>query len=77
MVANLTLPGDFAFQDFSNNSMVPENPSVINGRIDSTNKCRRGYGKYNMTYTELVQKSRDYTEVTSTVLTDTIINDFI
>ena len=32
MVANLTLPGDFAFQDFSNNSMVPENPSVINTR---------------------------------------------
>ena len=32
MVASLTLPGDFAFQDFSNSSMVPENPSVINGR---------------------------------------------
>ena len=32
MVASLTLPGDFAFQDFSNNSMVPENPSVINNR---------------------------------------------
>ena len=32
MVANLTLPGDFAFQDFSNSSMVPEDPSVINGR---------------------------------------------
>ena len=30
-----------------------------------------------MTYTELVQKIRDYTEVTSTVLTDTIVNDFI
>ena len=35
MVANLTLPGDFAFQDFSNNSMVPENPSVINGRREA------------------------------------------
>ena len=33
--ANLTLPGDFAFQDFSNNSMVPENPSVINGRREA------------------------------------------
>ena len=32
MVANLTLPGDFAFEDFSNSSMVPEDPSVINGR---------------------------------------------
>ena len=32
MVASLTLPGDFAFQDFSNSSMVPEDPSVINGR---------------------------------------------
>ena len=31
-VANLTLPGDFAFQDLSNNSMMPEDPSVINGR---------------------------------------------
>ncbi len=30
-----------------------------------------------MTYTELVQKIRDYTEVTSTVLTDTIVNGFI
>ena len=30
-----------------------------------------------MTYAELVQKIRDYTEVTSTVLTDVIINDFI
>ena len=32
MVASLTLPGDFAFQDLSNNSMVPESPSVINAR---------------------------------------------
>ena len=32
MVASLTLPGDFAFQDLSNSSMVPEDPSVINGR---------------------------------------------
>ena len=30
-----------------------------------------------MTYTELIQKIRDYTEVTSTVLTDTIVNGFI
>ena len=30
-----------------------------------------------MTYAELVQKIRDYTEVSSTVLTDSIINDFI
>ena len=36
MVANLTLPGDFAFQDFSNNSMVPENPSVINSRREAS-----------------------------------------
>ena len=35
MVANLTLPGDFAFQDLSNNSMVPESPSVINGRREA------------------------------------------
>jgi len=30
-----------------------------------------------MTYTELVQKIRDYTEVSSTVLSDTIVNGFI
>ena len=30
-----------------------------------------------MTYTELVQKIRDYTEVTDTALTDTIVNGFI
>ena len=30
-----------------------------------------------MTYAELVQKIRDYTEVGSTVLTDTIVNGFI
>ena len=30
-----------------------------------------------MTYTELVQKIRDYTEVSNTVLTDTIVNGFI
>ncbi len=35
MVANLTLTGDFAFQDFSNNSMVTENPSVINGKREA------------------------------------------
>jgi len=31
MVADLTLPGDFAFQTISTNSMVPENPSAVNG----------------------------------------------
>ena len=36
MVANLTLPGDFAFQDFSNSSMVPENPSIINSRREAS-----------------------------------------
>ena len=36
MVANLTLPGDFAFQDTSNNSMVPENPSSINRKREAT-----------------------------------------
>ena len=30
-----------------------------------------------MTYAELIQKIRDYTEVSSTVLTDAIVNDFI
>ena len=30
MVANLTLPGDFAFSTFNNLSMVPEDPGVIN-----------------------------------------------
>ena len=30
-----------------------------------------------MTYAELVQKIRDYTEVSSTVLTDSIVNDLI
>ena len=35
MVANLTLPGELAFQDLSNNSMVPESPSVINGRREA------------------------------------------
>ena len=30
-----------------------------------------------MTYSELVQKIRDYTEVSSTVLSDTIVNGFI
>ena len=32
MVANLTLPGDFAFGDLSNNSMVPEDPGKVNSR---------------------------------------------
>ena len=32
MVANLTLPGDFAFQTVSNGSMVPDNPGEVNGR---------------------------------------------
>ena len=35
MVANLTLPGDFAFGDLSNNSMVPEDPGKINSRRES------------------------------------------
>ena len=35
MVASLTLPGDFAFQDLNNNSMVPEDPSVINSRREA------------------------------------------
>ena len=30
-----------------------------------------------MTYAELVQKIRDYTEVSNTVLTDSIVNDII
>ena len=30
-----------------------------------------------MTYAELVAKIRNYTEVSSTVLTDAIVNDFI
>ena len=30
IIADLTLPGSFSFQDQSNNSMVPENPSDIN-----------------------------------------------
>jgi|TARA_R100001129_G_scaffold26844_1_gene18015 hypothetical protein len=36
MVANLTLPGDFAFQDTSNNSMVPEDGSSINRKREAT-----------------------------------------
>ena len=32
MVANLTLPGDFAFSDLNNNSMVPEDPGKVNSR---------------------------------------------
>tara|TARA_Y100000114_G_scaffold37189_1_gene32804 strand:+ start:222 stop:590 length:369 start_codon:yes stop_codon:yes gene_type:complete len=36
MVANLTLPGDFAFSDTSNNSMVPEDGSSINRRREAT-----------------------------------------
>ena len=32
MVASLTLPGDFAFQDLSSGSMVPEDPGKINSR---------------------------------------------
>ena len=35
MVANLTLPGDFAFGDLSNNSMVPEDPGKINSRREA------------------------------------------
>ena len=36
MVADLTLPGSFSFQDQSNNSMVPENPSYINRRREAS-----------------------------------------
>ena len=35
MVANLTLPGDFAFGDLNNNSMVPEDPGKINSRREA------------------------------------------
>ena len=47
MVANLALPGDFAFQDFSNSSMVPEDPSVINGRRQA--QVNVGEGTVNIT----------------------------
>ena len=36
IIANLTLPGSFSFQDQSNNSMVPENPSDINRRREAS-----------------------------------------
>ena len=36
MVANLTLPGDFAFQDLSSGSMVPEDPGQINSRREAS-----------------------------------------
>jgi hypothetical protein len=36
IIANLTLPGGFSFQDQSNNSMVPENPSDINRRREAS-----------------------------------------
>ena len=35
MGANLTLPGDFAFGDLNNNSMVPEDPGKINSRREA------------------------------------------
>ena len=35
MVANLTLPGDFAFGDLNNNSMVPEDPGKINSKREA------------------------------------------
>ncbi len=36
MIANLTLPGDFAFQDLSSGSMVPEDPGQINSRREAS-----------------------------------------
>ena len=35
MIANLTLPGDFAFSDLNNNSMVAEDPGQINSRREA------------------------------------------
>ena len=35
MVASLTLPGDFAFSDLNNNSMVAEDPGQINSRREA------------------------------------------
>ena len=36
IIADFTLPGSFSFQDQSNNSMVPENPSDINRRREAS-----------------------------------------
>ena len=36
IIADLSLPGSFSFQDQSNNSMVPENPSEINRRREAS-----------------------------------------
>ena len=36
IIADLTLPGSFSFQDQSNNSMVPENQSDINRRREAS-----------------------------------------
>ena len=36
IIADLTLPGSFSFQDQRNNSMVPENPSDINRRREAS-----------------------------------------
>tara|TARA_B100000519_G_C13859741_1_gene258315 strand:- start:42 stop:413 length:372 start_codon:yes stop_codon:yes gene_type:complete len=36
IIADLSLPGSFSFQDQSNNSMVPENPSDINRRREAS-----------------------------------------
>ena len=36
IIDDLTLPGSFSFQDQSNNSMVPENPSDINRRREAS-----------------------------------------
>ena len=36
IIADLTLPGSFSFQDQSNDSMVPENPSDINRRREAS-----------------------------------------
>ena len=35
MVASLSLPGDFAFSDLNNNSMVAEDPGQINSRREA------------------------------------------
>ena len=36
IIADLTLPGSFSFQDQSNNSMVPENPTEVNRRREAS-----------------------------------------
>ena len=36
IIADLTLPGSYAFQDQSNNSMIPENPTDITRRREAS-----------------------------------------